>query len=177
MSDTNENVTQISDSLLTEKERTYCQSIAQSGEGLMNKRAAALLALDDGSTRAEAGERSGLTLGQVRYLLATFRQKRLGMFTKEALMEMEEVPQTEDLIPKTELKEEAEVDKAPEIKEAKSGKKKKKTSEKKVKDKRKKTKKKDKKTKKRKGSKVKGKKGKGKKGKAKKGKGKASKEK
>ncbi len=166
MSDTNENMTQISSSLLNEKERTFCQSIAQSGEGLMNKRAAALLALDGGSTRAEAGEQSGLTLGQVRYLLATFRQKRLGMFTKEALMEMEEVSQTEALIPKTELpeEEEAEVDKAPEIKEAKIGKKKKK-----------KNKKKDKKTKKRKVSKVKGKKGKGKKGKAKKGKGKASK--
>ena len=176
MSEEKEGTTQLNDRLLNEKERSACQNLALSGEGLMYQRAKALLALDRGSTRAEACQQSGLTLGQVRYLLATFRQKRLGMFAKEDWMEMEEQPQTEEMVLETEVEKEieAKVDKVPVTQEIKKGKKKKQKKEKKVKGK--KGDKKDKKSKKKDTAKTKGNKGKGKKGKKKR-KGKASKKK
>jgi hypothetical protein len=180
MSEQKEGTTQQNDRLLSEEERMTCQNLAMSGDGLMNQRAKALLALDRGLTRAEACEQSGLTLGQVRYLLATFRQKRLNMFTREVWMEMEQQPQTDEMVLKAEVEEEVEtrVDKVQETQEIKRGKKKKQKKEKKVKGK--KGGKKDKKLKKKDAAKTKGKKGKSKKSKAKgikKGKGKVSKKK
>jgi hypothetical protein len=180
MSEEKEGTTQLNDRLLSEEERTTCQNLALSGEGLMNQRAKALLALDRGSTRAEACEQSGLTLGQVRYLLATFRQKRLGMFIEEDRIEMEEQSQTEEMVLEAEVEEEmeAEVDKVPVTQEIKRGKKKKQKKEKKVKGK--KGDKKGKKLKKKDSAKAKDKKGKGKKRKGKgnkKGKGETSKKK
>jgi hypothetical protein len=66
--------------LLTAEERDACQKIAASDAGIAGQRAAALLATDQGATRAQASEQTGLTVGQIGYLLRTFRQKRLGMF-------------------------------------------------------------------------------------------------
>jgi len=66
--------------LLTVEERDVCQEIAASGEGLAGQRAAALLAIDGGATRAQASKQTGLTVGQIGYLLRTFRQKHLAMF-------------------------------------------------------------------------------------------------
>lgn len=181
MVEENEGKVQTPGRLLSEEEKIFCEHLAQSGEGLMNKRATALLVLDAGSTRAEAGEQSGLTLGQVRYLLAAFRQKRIGMFTEEALMETEAQPQAQEIISGPEAIEEVKLEESPVVEEVKKGKKKQK-KEKKVKVKGKKDTKKDKKLKKTKGDAEKGKKGKDKKGKGKKnkkgkGKGKAGKKK
>lgn len=178
MSEEKEIVAQTNDRLLSEAERNFCEHLAQSGEGLSNQRAAALLFLDSGSTRAEAGVQSGLTLGQVRYLLAAFRQKRLSMFMEGVLMETEEQPQAEEMILKKEPEEKEKVEEVPVVDEVKKGKKKKQKKEKKVKVKGKKDTKKDKKLKKTKGDAEKGKKGKDKKGKGKKNKkGKAGKKK
>lgn len=66
--------------LLTAEEQDACQKIAASDAGLASQRATALLALGQGATRAQASEQAGLTVGQIRYLLRTFRQKRLAMF-------------------------------------------------------------------------------------------------
>ena len=166
--------------LLSEEEKIFCEHLAQSGERLINKRAAALVVLDAGSTRAEAGEQFGLTLGQVRYLLAAFRQKRLSMFMEGVLMETEGQPKAEEIILKKEPEEKETLEEIPVVEEVKKGKKKKQKKEKKVKVKGKKDTKKDKKLKKTKGDAEKGKKGKDKKGKGKKnkkGKGKAGKKK
>lgn len=181
MSEENERASHKSDRLLSGGERSVCQNIAQSGEGLNKQRAAALLVIDGGLTRAEAGRLSGLTLGQVRYLLATFRQKRLGMFTEEVLMEMESQPQTEDIILESEeegakeAKEKVKAEKPSTADETKKGKKKRQTKKKKLKAKGKKMAKKEKKPKKKEMTKEKGKKAKAKGGK--KGKGKATKKK
>jgi hypothetical protein len=66
--------------LLTAEERDACQKISASDAGTASQRAAALLATDLGATRAQVSEQTGLTAGQIGYLLRTFRQKRLAIF-------------------------------------------------------------------------------------------------
>jgi hypothetical protein len=163
--------------LLSDEERTFCQNILHSGEGLYKQRAAALLALDAGSSRTEVGQETGLTRGQVRYLVETFRQKHLRMFPQEDLMDMEAQPlaiesslEMEEVAAK-----DVKVDKPSVTKEKSKKGKKKQKKEKKAKTKGKKMAKKGKKPKKKDGAKAKGKKGKGKSGK--KGKGKSGKKK
>lgn len=63
--------------LLTSEERTILEKLALEPDG---ERAAALLALDDGATQAEAAEKTGLTKGQVQYALKKFRSERLLAF-------------------------------------------------------------------------------------------------
>ena len=67
--------------LLNPKERTGCQQLA-AGEAPHNQRAQALLALDEGATQESAGQRAGLTKGQVRYWLGKFRKARMAIFPK-----------------------------------------------------------------------------------------------
>jgi Mg-chelatase subunit ChlI len=69
----------IAGKLLSLQEREACVQITLT-ESPYNQRAQALLALDDGSTRADAAYRSGLSAGQVKYLLSRFREKRMAMF-------------------------------------------------------------------------------------------------
>lgn len=69
--------------LLSKKEQELCQHIALSDENLAGKRAKALLALNDGVTRAIAAENSGLTDGQLKYLLSAFTLKRLSIFPED----------------------------------------------------------------------------------------------
>jgi hypothetical protein len=70
--------------LLSTKERHICEQIATHA-GLYGQRARALLALDDGGTRAEAGTIASLSPGQVKYVLTKFRQQRLEIFPAEIL--------------------------------------------------------------------------------------------
>jgi len=66
-------------SLLTLQERAICEQIAVR-EAPHSQRALALLALDEGITQAQAGERAGLSKGQVKYWVAKFRKQRLDIF-------------------------------------------------------------------------------------------------
>jgi outer membrane biosynthesis protein TonB len=61
------------------KERAVCERVA-AGAAPWSYRAQALLALDEGATQSGAGERAGLTHGQVRYWLGRFRQDGLSIF-------------------------------------------------------------------------------------------------
>jgi hypothetical protein len=65
--------------LLTREERTVLQKLALE-PGVEGKRAAALLLLDTGETQAMAAEQTGLTKGQVQYILKKFRSQRLLAF-------------------------------------------------------------------------------------------------
>lgn len=65
--------------LLTPQELAACLKIAAQGT-IHGKRAAALLAVNDGSTRAHAAEQAGLSPGQVKYALTRFRELGLGVF-------------------------------------------------------------------------------------------------
>ncbi len=64
---------------LTPEERMALEQLAH-GEAPFSQRALALLALDQGATRVEAGNQSGLTLGQVRYWQAKFLDQRMNIF-------------------------------------------------------------------------------------------------
>ena len=66
-------------SLLSTKEQAVCKNLS-SQRTLEGKRAKALLALSDGNTQAIAAKKSGLSYGQVKYLLTIFRKKGLSVF-------------------------------------------------------------------------------------------------
>lgn len=61
---------------LKPNEVTACKRLAVS-DSADNKRATALLAVHTGATQVAAGEISGLTAGQVRYIVRRFRVMRL----------------------------------------------------------------------------------------------------
>ncbi len=72
--------------LLKPREVTACKQLAES-ELSDNKRATALLAIHQGQTQAQAAVTSGLSLGQVKYIVTRFR--KLGM---NALVRVKENP-------------------------------------------------------------------------------------
>jgi len=65
--------------LLSTKEHEVCRNLS-SQRTLEGKRAKALLALNDGDTQVIAAKKSGLSYGQVKYLLTIFRKKGLALF-------------------------------------------------------------------------------------------------
>ncbi len=69
--------------LLTQEQRTICQDVAAKKSGIDSQRAEALLGIDAGETQAKAAEISGLTAGQVRYLITNFKKKGLDIFPEE----------------------------------------------------------------------------------------------
>jgi len=71
--------------LLTAKEEDVCQQISALEESLASQRAKALLALNEGVTHAIASDRSGLTLGQISYLVTAFNKKHLDVFPDDVL--------------------------------------------------------------------------------------------
>jgi CHAD domain-containing protein/transposase-like protein len=60
-----------------------------------SRRAAALLALDEGGTQKDAGKRAGMSDRSVRHWLAQFRQERLGIFPPRILEAAGRPPETE----------------------------------------------------------------------------------
>jgi len=74
--------------LLSPQERDVCLRISE-GDTLHSQRAQALLSVDDGATQAQAGQRAGLTQGQVSYWLGKFRKIRLDIFPEDYLTEMD----------------------------------------------------------------------------------------
>ncbi len=75
---------QIAANLLSPEARAACERIA-AGEAVWSQRAQALLAVDEGATQAEAGQRAGLTQGQVKYWLGKFRRDQLSIFSEAGL--------------------------------------------------------------------------------------------
>ena len=82
------------DKLLDPDQREAIERITKS-EAPHNQRAQAILALDEGITQAEAGQRAGLTSGQVKYWLGKFRQVRMQIFPEE-LRNAEQVAQASE---------------------------------------------------------------------------------
>ena len=74
--------------LLSPQERDVCLRISE-GDTIHSQRAGALLAIDDGATQAQAGQRAGLTQGQVSYWLGKFRKVRLDIFPQDYLKGVE----------------------------------------------------------------------------------------
>ncbi len=71
--------------LLTTQQAAICKNIAGLEIELVSKRASALLVLNEGSTQAVAAEKSGLTTGQVRYLMVIFRKNGMAIFPADLL--------------------------------------------------------------------------------------------
>lgn len=138
--------------LLSTKEQAVCKNLS-TRRTLDGKRAKALLALNDGDAQTRAAKKSGLSYGQVKYLLTVFRKKRLSLFSEVTATTAKQQP-----IENTEVK-------GPKPKESKTvakktGKKKDKKDRKNKKDKKKKLKSKAKKQKEKKSKKKKSKKSK-----------------
>jgi Mg-chelatase subunit ChlI len=70
--------------LLSAQEREAFKMIS-TGNDLHGQRALALLAIDEGSTQEQAGQRAGLTTGQVKYWLGKFRRVRMDIFPEQVL--------------------------------------------------------------------------------------------
>ena len=108
--------------LLQAEERAALEKLAEKPD-INGKRAAALLLIDDGESQASAAEQSGLTTGQVQYILKKFRSQRLLAFPgaigllpadaaqpaedevsapEESAMEPPE-PQVEEAVPSTQI--------------------------------------------------------------------------
>ena len=138
------------DALLTSKEQKICERIA-AGEAPHNQRALVLLSLNDQSTQVVAAQKSGLSLGQVKYWIAKFRKGRLGIFPDALIAEDDdtgcEADEALDIEEPSETAVVEQVSSCDDKKEKKSKKKKAKKEKKKDK-KSKKEKKKDKKSKK-----------------------------
>jgi CHAD domain-containing protein len=79
------------DKLLTPQERSICQRISERDD-LYGRRALALLALDEGTTQAKAGQRASMSARRVRHWLAGFRQQRLGIFPNRVLEQAQPAP-------------------------------------------------------------------------------------
>ena len=75
----------MSGNLLTPSERKKCKAVTKRND-IYAQRAKALLALDDGLLQREAGEKSDLTLGQVKYVVSAFRAKGLNLFPPETFL-------------------------------------------------------------------------------------------
>jgi Mg-chelatase subunit ChlI len=70
--------------LLSAQERVAFKMIS-TGNDLHGQRALALLAIDEGATQEQAGQRAGLTTGQVKYWLGKFRRVRMDIFPEQVL--------------------------------------------------------------------------------------------
>lgn len=97
----------MSGKLFTPEERAICEKLADFKGELINKRAAILLLLDDGTTQSQACEQSGMSLGQLRYALTLFRKEGIAMFLQE---EAAEAPAPKKEEKKKEVKEKKEKD-------------------------------------------------------------------
>jgi hypothetical protein len=110
--------------LLSDQERLVFEQLA-AGETSHSPWARALLAIDEGASRAEAAQRAGMTSRQVRYWLAKFRKTGVGIFpqqalesaTEELLASMPATPEAEEQV--EEISKEAEEMDVAEILEAK----------------------------------------------------------
>ena len=89
MANKKQSTTNTSGKLLFIEEQDVCQKIAEVDAGVASIRAEALIAIDEGVSKSQVSERLGLTPGQIRYLLTTFRKKRLAIFPDDVLKEVQ----------------------------------------------------------------------------------------
>jgi len=78
-------------SLLSNNDKSVCEKISSQGT-LEGKRAKALLALNDGDTQVIAAKKSGLSYGQVKYLLTVYRKKGISLFPVVTTEKKETIP-------------------------------------------------------------------------------------
>jgi hypothetical protein len=80
--------------LLSPEAREACERIS-AGESYWSQRAQVLLAVDEGATPAEAGNRAGLSRRQVKFWLGRFRDDYLDIFPEAELSRTQPEPARE----------------------------------------------------------------------------------
>lgn len=70
--------------VLTPTEVKKCTQIKDTQQGLAQKRAIALLFLHQGNTYLQAASHSNLSIGQVRYLVTSYKTKGMALFNSVA---------------------------------------------------------------------------------------------
>lgn len=82
--------------ILTAKEVSICKTVADLDIKLLSLRAKALLLMHSGYTQADTATETGLSIGQVRYLMIIFKKKGINIFPKSLLdaVKTEKKPQT-----------------------------------------------------------------------------------
>lgn len=71
--------------LLSPDHQIVCAKLSRLNAPDVSQRAAALILLDQGTTQAETAEQSGLSIGQIRYLVKRFKEKGMEMFPADVL--------------------------------------------------------------------------------------------
>lgn len=71
--------------ILTPKEVSICKTVAELDIRLLSLRAQALLLMHSGYTQADTAAKTGLSIGQVRYLMIIFKKKGINIFPKSLL--------------------------------------------------------------------------------------------
>ncbi len=71
--------------ILTSKEMSICKTIADLDIKLLSLRAQALLLIHSGYTQADTATETGMSIGQVRYLMIIFKKKGINIFPKSLL--------------------------------------------------------------------------------------------
>jgi len=77
---TNQTTSKTQPIILTNAEIKKCNDIKDKQQGLANKRATTLLLINVGNTYTQAAEQTGLTIGQVRYLVTAYKNKGIALF-------------------------------------------------------------------------------------------------
>ncbi len=129
--------------ILTVQEIDICKNLAKLDIKLVSQRAQALLLINDGATQATAAEQTGLSVGQVRYLMIIFRKNGISLFPEKLLNAINDITPTKESADKEEKKDEVKEKKVVKTKSLKNQKSKKKVKKpKKILKKKKKSKKK-----------------------------------
>ncbi len=71
--------------ILTPREVSICKAIADLDIKLLSLRAQALLLMNGGYTQADTASETGMSIGQVRYLMIIFNKKGISIFPKSLL--------------------------------------------------------------------------------------------
>jgi len=89
--------------LLSTKDHEVCTNLG-SQRTLEGKRAKALLALNDGDTQVIAAKKSGLSYGQVKYLLTIFRKNGMSVFPEITMEKKEQATIKKEKVKKSKSK-------------------------------------------------------------------------
>merc|ERR1712065_63720 len=110
-------VEKIMANLLTQADKEICTKISIGEDSIHKQRATVLLLIDRGSTQANAGTKTGLSIGQVRYVYRRYKNTGIDVFPQSvrASEEVQDEKLKEEII--EEIKEEVIEEKPQELKE------------------------------------------------------------
>merc|ERR1712065_22307 len=96
-------VEKIMANLLTQADKEICTKISIGEDSIHKQRATVLLLIDSGSTQANAGTKTGLSIGQVRYVYRRYKNMGIDVFPQSvrASEEVQDEKLKEEIIKET----------------------------------------------------------------------------